>query len=64
MVLFISFINVYATDTALTITDIDTWNHPIKSVLSAYGITVTKVELLNNNTYPVIYCNFPVYSAL
>ena len=64
MVLFISFINVYATDTALTITDIDTWNHPIKSVLSNYGITVTKVELLNNNTYPVIYCNFPAYSAL
>lgn len=64
MVLFIGFTNVYATDTTLTITDIDTWNHPVKSVLSDYGINVTKVELLNNETYPVIYCNFPAYSAL
>ena len=47
-----------------SITDIDNWNHPVKSVFLSYGINVTKVELLNNRTYPIFYCNFPTFSGL
>ncbi|HYF82404.1 MAG TPA: hypothetical protein VEB00_05175 [Clostridia bacterium] len=64
IVLLLSMISVYASDSVVTITDIDTWNHPVKLVLSDYGVNVTKVEFLSNKTYPVIYCNFPAYSAL
>ncbi|HEY9058968.1 MAG TPA: hypothetical protein VIO64_00460 [Pseudobacteroides sp.] len=42
--------------TAITIiTDIANWNHPVKSVMQQNSITIKKVELKNNKTYPMFY---------
>ncbi len=42
-------------DKPFTITDIAAWKHPIKKVLEDSGITITKMELYKDKTYPVIY---------
>lgn len=38
-----------------TITDINSWNHPVKYVFKNAGIQVTKVDFKNNKTYPIFY---------
>ncbi len=54
---------VYGADNT-TITDINHWDHPVKAIFTGYGIRLTKVELINNKTYPIFYCNFPGSSGL
>lgn len=41
------------------IQNIDTWNHPVKTVLKKYNVKLYKVELQNNSTYPIFYIKFP-----
>lgn len=37
------------------ITDIAKWRHPTKAIFNKYGFTVLKIELFENNTYPVFH---------
>lgn len=39
------------------ITDIATWKHPTKAVFSKYGVTLTKVTLIDK--YPIFSAQFP-----
>lgn len=39
------------------ITNIDSWNHPVKDVFDADGIKINKVEFQNNKTYAIFYVN-------
>lgn len=41
------------------ITDISSWNHPVKSVLEKNKVILNKVELLNNKKLPVFFVEFP-----
>lgn len=36
------------------IENIKEWNHPLKSILSNLGLNILKIELIDNNTYPII----------
>jgi predicted small lipoprotein YifL len=44
-------------DNSDTITDIASWNHPVKYVFNNANITVIKVAFKNNKTYPIFYVN-------
>lgn len=56
----ISFQNgVYTEENKTTIYDISNWSHPVKKVFEKYHIRVERVELLQNNTYPIFYVGFP-----
>jgi hypothetical protein len=46
-------------DTVAVITDIQEWRHPVKDVFSKYKVTLDKVELYQNKTYPVFYVRLP-----
>lgn len=49
-------------DTAVVISDIASWKHPVKDVLVKKNIKILKVELLRNKTYPIFYLEIaPVY---
>ncbi len=66
MIIFLIMFNslaVYGEDNII-ITDINHWSHPVKAIFAGYGIHLTKVELINNKTYPIFYCNFPASSGL
>ena len=39
------------------ITDITSWNHPVKYVFKNAGVDVEKVVFENNKTYPIFYVN-------
>jgi hypothetical protein len=41
-----------------TITDIDNWQNPVKTLFENYSITLKKVELLKNKTYPIFYLEY------
>lgn len=36
------------------IENIEEWNHPLKSILSSLGLNILKIELIDDNTYPII----------
>ena len=36
------------------IVDIKNWNHPLKDILTVAGIEILYIELIDNNTYPII----------
>lgn len=42
-----------------TITDLEAWSHPAKAVFEKHRIPLDKVELLDNETYPVFYISLP-----
>lgn len=42
-----------------TISDIDKWDSTVKNVLKNNNIKFVKVDLKNNNTYSIIYVEFP-----
>lgn len=46
-------------DTAVVISDIANWKHPVKDVLMRENIKILKVELLRNKTYPIFYLEIP-----
>jgi hypothetical protein len=46
-----------------TITDMNKWQHPTKTVLSAYKLVLLKVELIDKK-YPIFYVRFPSSSSL
>jgi hypothetical protein len=49
-------------DHKVLISDISSWNHPVKDVFNNYNIKICKIELLNNKKFPVFYIEFdPVY---
>lgn len=49
-------------DTAVVISDIASWKHPVKDVLVKENIKIIKVELFRNKTYPIFYLEIaPVY---
>lgn len=37
------------------VTDIINWNHPTEKVFKDWHYTLTKVKLISNKTYPVLY---------
>lgn len=39
----------------VVISDIDNWEHPVKNVLKDKGIPISKLELIENRTYPTFY---------
>lgn len=41
------------------ITDIESWNHPVKDVFINNDIKITRVELINDRTYPIFYVELP-----
>lgn len=41
-----------------TITDISSWNHPVKYVFNNVNIIVNKVDFKNNKTYPIFDVSF------
>ena len=49
-----SFIAGYGSDKTVII-DISNWKHPVKAVFKEYNLKLIKVELINNNVYPVFY---------
>lgn len=49
-----SFIAGYGSDKTV-ITDISNWKHPVKAVFKEYNLKLIKVELINNNVYPIFY---------
>ena len=49
-----SFISGYGSDKTV-ITDISNWKHPVKGVFKEYNLKLIKVELINNNVYPIFY---------
>jgi hypothetical protein len=49
-------------DTIVVISDIASWEHPVKDILVGKNIKVLKVELLRNKTYPIFYLEIaPIY---
>ena len=46
-------------DNVTVITDMAEWKHPVKDVFIKYKVKISKVELYNNNTYPIFYVSFP-----
>jgi len=46
-------------DNVTIITDMAEWKHPVKDVFIKYKVKISKVELYNNNTYPIFYVSFP-----
>lgn len=41
------------------IEDLEKWNHPVKGVFEAEGITVSSIELLKDGTYPIFQVVLP-----
>ncbi len=52
-------------DDAVVITDIPNWHHPVKDVFQRHNVTVSKVELLHNKTYPIFHvtCTYDPQSS-
>ncbi|MBD3922723.1 hypothetical protein H8B09_28700 [Paenibacillus sp. PR3] len=48
----------------IVITDIATWTHPVKSILSGVPFELHKVILTNESTYPKFYVQYPDVEAL
>lgn len=46
-------------DAVVTITDIKSWNHPVKKVLDENKVKISKVELKNNKKLPIFFVKFP-----
>ena len=44
---------------AVVITDTTAWNHPVKNVFKTHAVTLKKVELLREGTYPVFTVDLP-----
>jgi hypothetical protein len=44
-------------DESKIIVDIESWNHPSKSIFTDYSFKISKIELYSNDTYPVFYIN-------
>ena len=42
-----------------TISDLSSWDHPVKQVFENNKIVISKVELINQKTYPIFYVKFP-----
>lgn len=40
------------------IPDLDNWSHPVKEVFTEYNIKLNRLELYNNDTYPVFYVSY------
>jgi len=45
------------TDSSDTLTDLTSWNHPVKYVFKNANVNVTKVVFKNNKTFPIFYVN-------
>ena len=58
LTLSLLWISLAAAGDLKVITDIPHWQHPVKSVLQKYKVTLVKVEL-HDQTYPVFYVKFP-----
>jgi hypothetical protein len=43
----------------VVITDVVSWEHPVKKVFARYSVVLKKVELLRNKKYPVFYVDLP-----
>ena len=43
----------------IAITDIASWKHPVKEVLTRHKVQLSKVNLTKNNKYPVFYVTLP-----
>ena len=52
------WITLAAAGDVKVISDVQHWQHPVKSVLQKYKVTLVKVEL-QDQTYPVFYVKFP-----
>jgi hypothetical protein len=46
-------------DDVIIITNIKDWHHPVKVVFDKNKVTIYKVELTQNNTYPIFYVRLP-----
>ncbi len=44
-------------DNSDTLTDLTSWNHPVKYVFKNANVNVTKVVFKNNKTFPIFYVN-------
>jgi hypothetical protein len=45
--------------TTVTITDIKNWRHPVKDVFARNAIIISRLDLMNNRTYPVFWVSLP-----
>jgi hypothetical protein len=43
----------------VVIDNVHAWQHPVKQVFQEMNVTLYKVELLQNRTYPVFHVKFP-----
>jgi hypothetical protein len=52
------FVSIAISGNVTVIEDIKEWKHPVKNIFTKYNVIIYKVELYNNNTYPIFYVEF------